>query len=221
MDDGRVFYYTKNATSAILAAGQLYTRATAEALHAECDVTLGALGGFTVTGITIGAAAITANRYADGYMIVTDGVGEGQTYRVKDHLAASSSATTFAVNLYDNIALGLSTTATVTFVTNDYDSPIISPTALLTRPIGVPVFAIPAGDVTNQYGWLQTFGPCALLQGEAIADLAQALVPDTGVAGSVEECDNVTTVSQEFIVGWNISAAVDTEYTATFLTIRQ
>lgn len=229
MEDGRVFYYTRNSTAAALAPGKLLVRPVhvATSHHAECAATAGVAGTNTVTGITIGATAMTINQYRDGYLMVTDGTGEGHTYRIKEHAAFDASATTVAVTLYDNIAVTLASSPTVTFSYNGYADPIISPTTLVSIPVGVPNVNIPASTSTTDastfvYGWIQTWGECALLQGEAISALGQALVADGsgGVAGAVDECDNVTTESQEFIVGRNISITVDTEYSATFLTIR-
>lgn len=225
MEDGRVFYYTRNGTTSALSPGKIMVKADVLTNHHECDVTTGAAGSFTVSGITIGATALTANQYKDGWLVVTDGAGEGHTYKIKNHAAALASATDVAVTLYDPIAVALDTNSTVSFILNDYADPQISVTDQLDIPVGVPAVSITAAasatdSTTWTYGWMQTWGTCGLLQDETIAALAQVLTVGTGVAGAAEEDDTATTVSQETVVGINITAAVDTEYSPVFLMIR-
>lgn len=220
-EDGRVFFWGRNTGSAALAVGQLYVRADTVPNHSELDVTTGEAGSYTITGITIGATALTANQYKDGYCHVTDGAGEGHTYRIRSHAAALASATDVQITLYDAIAVALDTNSTISLQRNGYDTPLISAVDQLDYPVGVPTVTIPAGNVTEQWGWFQTYGEASVLQDETIAAICQALTIGTGVAGAVEEDDTATTVSQEVIVGFNLTATVDTEYSPVFLTIRQ
>ena len=220
LPDGRVYYYSSSNTSAAAAVGKLYMSPTVVANHTECDVTTGNAGTYVVSGITIGATAMTQNQYRNGYLAVTDGAGEGHVYRIASHAAFDASATTVSVTLYDPIVVALDTNSTVSFIANQYDRIVIGDTGQAGIPVGVPPVTIPVSTTTTTYfGWVQTWGLAAVLQDENIAAAAQAVTVGTGVAGAVEEDDTATTVSQEFIVGYSASIAVDTEYGPVFLRI--
>ena len=218
-EDGHVFYYASNTGAAALAAGKLMIRPALIPEHAEMDVTTGVAGSYTITGITPGAVAGAANLYADGYCVVTDGAGEGHRYKVRSHAAITASVA-FDITLYDPIKVALDTNSTVTLLHNAYANPIISVADQLDVPVGVPCVEIPIGSTTPQYGWLQTWGECGVLQDEAVSVIGDALTIGTSTVGALESDDTATTVSQEFIVGYTLTNAVDTEYSAVYLTIR-
>ena len=218
-DDGRVFYYGQ-ASSSTAIVGQLYVAREIVANHENLATTTGSLAvgsrEIAVGAITPGATALTANQYKDGYLAVTDGGGQGYMYRIKNHDAFTASTADGAVSLYDAIAVASDANTTVSFIYNLYSQPQISNTDQADVVVGVPAHTI----ADSEYGWFQTWGQCAVLCDEAVAAVGQAVVTGTGTAGAVEEDDTATTVSQEPLVGYNISPLVDTEYQVIDLRIR-
>lgn len=222
LPDGRVFYYARNTSASILAAGELMVRPDIVPNHGNLATVTTALvvGSPKVGAITLGATLMTANQYADGYMAVVDGGGQGHLYKVKSHSAVASAGTLSDLVLFDEIAVVSDAGTEVSLIPNAYDNPSQSDVDQLDIPVGVPTFAIPAGDTTTQYGWLQTWGECPVLCDAAVAALAQAVTIGTGLVGAVEEDNTLTGVSQEFIVGFNVTALVDTEFQIVDLRIR-
>lgn len=230
LPDGRVFYYTYNYTATALTLGELLVTATVTPNHH--DQTVNAAGDFTAGETSVvfnpGATAIALGEYEDGYAFISDGTGQGITYRIRDHEGNAGSAQSNA-NLYDPVITGTAAASTVSLVRNPYMMPQQSNTTVSEVPVGVPQVTIPAATtaptataavVAPQYGWVQTWGPCAVLCDEAVATEGQAITIGTSVAGAVEEDDTATTVSQEFIVGYNLTPLVDTEYQMVDLRIR-
>lgn len=219
LDDGRAFYYGK-ASSSTAIRGQLYVARAIVADHENMATTTASLavGSRSIASgaITPGATAVTANQYRDGYLAVTDGGGEGLLYRIRENSAFTASTADGTVELYDAIAVASDANTTVSFIYNLYDQPLISVTDQADVIVGVPTFTI----ADSQYGWFQTWGPATVLCDEAVTAVGQCIVTGTGVAGAVEEDDTATTVSQEPIVGYNLSPLVDTEYQVVDLRIR-
>lgn len=224
LNDGRVFYYVRHTGSSALARGKLLVRGDVVPNHQNLatDESLVSVGMTTLAAgsVTPGATAITADQYAEGYLVVTDGGGEGTYYKIRSNTAFTSATADGTIDLYDPIAVAFDANTTVSLHTNAYDNPQESVTDQQDVMAGVPVFTIPAGDTTTQYGWVQTWGECPVLCDEAVATFGQALTIGTGVTGAVEEDDTATTVSQEPIVGYNIAALVVDEYQLVNLTIR-
>lgn len=211
-----VFYYTKASGTAMTIA-ELQVQAAVVTNHHELAIAAGGgvAGNKKLTSITSGATLAAENLYAEGYVTVTDNTGAGQMFKIKEHASWASAATTVAVTLYDEIVTSLDATSTVSFIKNKYDSPQQSNTTVAEVPVGVPRATIAA----DEYGWLQTAGPCPCLFDEAVA-IGQAVTVGTGTAGALEEDDTATTVSQEFIVGYTLMAGVDTERQPVFLQIQ-
>ena len=221
LQDGRVYYYARNGTAAELSAGKLYSRVNGVANHQNLATTTTSLavGSDIATGITLGATAAAAGLYRDGYLAVTDGGAQGSYYKIVSH-DDIASAGTGSFLLDSPIAVVSDANTTVSLIRNAYDDPQISVTDQQDVVLGVPNFTIPIGSTTTQYGWIQTWGECPVLCDESVAAFGQCIVPGSSTAGSVEEDDTATTVSQEPIVGYNVTALVDTEYQVIDLRIR-
>jgi len=222
--DGRVYYYAVNTGAAALARGQLMVAATPIANHLDLatDETFAGIGTKVLRAgaITPGATLISADQYGEGFLVVIDDTGEALNYKIRQNTAFTSGTADGVVTLYDELVVAWGAGTTVSFVGNVFRNPVISVTDQIDLLAGVPTFTIPAGDVTPQYGWLQTWGEASLLADEAIATVGQMLTIGTGVGGAAEEDDTATTVSQEPLVGYNIIPLVDTEYQMVMLTIR-
>lgn len=210
LGDGRVFYYAKNGAVA-LTPGTLLVEQDQTALHINLSCAAAAIGDKEVT-VTLGATAATANEYAEGYLSVNDGTGEGHIYKIKSHPAADASAT-LKVKLYDgiNVALVASATSEVSLLHNPYYGVIISVADQANCPVGVAVIATTAA----YYCWVQTWGVANVLADEAVAQGDECTI-GTSVVGAVEAVDAVG----EPRVGISMCGAmVDTEYKPVMLQI--
>jgi hypothetical protein len=157
--DGRAFRYVL-AGAANLVAGEVMqspavlTGCLAIAVNTTSGVALGA----TVVSATCGTT-VPAGFYNDGYIVIASGAGQGLMYQVKSHAAVSTGATG-AFTLYDDdgLAVAITTTSTVSLIANKYNGVIQLPATTATSVcVGVACYAIQA----TQYGWIQTWGPCA------------------------------------------------------------
>ncbi len=228
--DGRVFYYTYNHTTTALVKGELLVTATVTPNHH--DQTVNAAADFTAgsTNVVFNPAgtAIVQEEYVNGYAFFSDGTGEGQCYRIKSH-AVNAGSTQSVATLYDSVDTGAAGATTISLVRNQYMNPQQSNISVSEIPIGVPLKEITVATtaatgsarvVDPYYGWVQTWGACPVLCDELINAEGQAVTIGTSVAGRIEADDTATTVSQEFIVGYNLTPLVDDEYQLVDLRIR-
>lgn len=206
------FVYTHASTGAILPRGRLCQTGPAVANHTDLAVAAGGgdAGTNVVRNITLGATAVTANQYQDGELLVIDGAGEGQTFRIRSHGAFDAAATTFSAELFDEIALSLSASSRVSLVLNDFESAVVGAVNQLGSIIGAPRASILAGE----YGWVQRTGSCLLLADEAIT-IGQKLTVGSSVTGSVEVIDLLA----EETVAVALEAITNTEYGRCRLTL--
>jgi len=140
--------------------------------HTNISVTTAAIVGQNYVDVTLGAAAVTANQYAGGYIWFNDGattIGQGCCYKIKGH-DANAGSLTLRVNLYDGLATPLTaTTSKATLYTNAWNGVVVHPATggtILNRPTGVPLVLFTASTATTTYyAWLQTGGFCPLFMG--------------------------------------------------------
>ena len=196
--DGRYFRYVLAGSSTNLVVGNLQQSSAEVTAIEDLAVAASAIGANTVT--TTSTVTVTANEYAGGLLIVSDNTGEGYTYKIASHPAATSAVVTFT--LEDPIHIALDTTSTVTVVASPFANVIINPATASGTPVGVCVFPI----TKAQYGWLQVKGPTAVLANGAVT-VGTTVVASNGVAGAVEPFAGV-----QQIVGTAINGIVDTEY---------
>ena len=180
--DGRVFRYAKDSGAGI-AAGRLVQ---APATDAADDMDLawsagGAVGGTTVTTGT--SLTITKDQYKEGWLYVNDDAGEGCIYPIKSNTAVTSAAgCVFTIDEEDGFAIALTSTSSLFGVLyNIYDSVIVQPTTITNAAVGVS----PTTMTASYYGWIQTWGPCALLNtGTSWVVGDQLASGETGAAGA-------------------------------------
>lgn len=208
--DGRRFVYAK-AGATTLAPGKLVVAADADANVVNKAVTADSSIGSKTVKITAGGA-VAENAYADGILQVNDATGEGTSYRITGNTAGTSgNSYAVVVTLDDAIEVALAKTVSeVSLYKADSDGVVISATDQADLAVGVPLVSIPA----NNYGWLQTYGPSAVLADEAV-NRGLELTIGTGVAGAVEAVDALG----EQVVGVASQALIDTEYSPVFLKI--
>ena len=214
LPDGRVCYYGQ--TDGAQTAGAICQSAVGVANH-DMDLAVNtAAAGAKSLSVTVGGTAVTANQYADGYVYVNDGTGEGHIYKIRQHDAIDSSGSG-AINLYDGdpIATGFAAATIGGLAKNPYKDFIVFPTTATGHPVGVAATDFDDDD----YGWLQTWGPAAVLCDVAFVIGNHVRVSDN-TAGSGEPLDRDGSAEDEVSIGIaSLIAPVTTDYGYVNLTI--
>jgi len=206
--DGRAWRFGSSASTVTI--GNLNQAAAPISNHTNMTTAAAALGAKSVT-VTPGATAGNANIYAEGYLVVNDVTGQGNSYKVSGH-AAITSSTAFVVNLFDPIRVALASTSQTTLVHNAYNLHVEA-TVTTTRGSGVSQATMAAGD----FGWLQHAGVASVLVGSA-ATLGSPLSAES--SGKVNDVADLYGAGATNIVAWaSIMAGVATEYNPTYLQI--
>jgi len=208
--DGRKFRYAEGGAADIVAANALVA-ADPIANHQSCAVAVAAAIGDRKIKLTIGATALTADQYVDGYATVEDGTGEGYIYQISGN-QASAGSTDVWVYLKDPIEVALPTTSEVSMDYNLFANVVISATDQADAPAGIAHMAVDVSEAS--YFWVQTGGPAATWGDEATA-AGDMLTTGTGTAGQLEMLDAVG----EPMWGHTIDTAIDGEHTLCWLMI--
>lgn len=211
--------------------GKLYGLDTAAAANLSAEIVGTATVGF-VTAVAVGRrrvsitdathlSATTKDFYANGYLFITNGTGEGQCLKIKSNEAASSNLVVF--DLYDPLAVAVDTTSDVVLMANPWGDMLLTDENAgnnLTQFMGVSQCAATVTSTAYMYQWLQTWGPCVVLAEAAGTEgLPVMHSPGGSHDGGVDEWDTVTDISGGQI-GTTLSAATAAgDYQATFLTI--
>ena len=177
----RVFYYGCNTTSSALAIALLMGQAANVAAHQ--NVTIAGTAGNKYVTLAIGAGAIVAEQYADGWLLQDKGTGQGQARRIVSHgVSAGSTTVTFYID-YPWTTTSAST-PTGGVQKNLFADPAVYLGVYAQTVVGVLNVALPAGDATPQYGWYQRRGPCPL-SCEGSVTIGQSLSVGTGATTDI------------------------------------
>jgi hypothetical protein len=208
LNDGRKFVYAK-AGAVDLANGKIVQAPAPVANHTNRAVAAASVGDRQVT-VTLGATAVAANAYKDGYLLINAGAGAGYAYKIKSHPSANASAN-LTVTLYDKLKEALSgTTSKATLVYCSYNGTIIHPSPPTAKLVGVPVIDVTAG----YYFWAQCAGPCAvLIQGSATDGTT------LGASATVDGAAAANAAVTQYVVGIMMQNGVDGEYGVVDLQI--
>lgn len=204
--DGRAWRYA-SVGSGGLSAGQLGVAEAVASNHTNRTLATGSAVGTNSVAVPLGATAATADQYAQGFLVVNDGTGEGNVYRISGHAAAASSGT-LTVNLSEPLTVALTNASDVSLVKNPWKDIVASTT--IARAAGVANVAIAA----SSYGWVQTRGVCSVLADGTPAK-GNALIQSDGTAGAVE----VGAAHTDQVVGYALETFVSTENRAAYLQI--
>jgi hypothetical protein len=207
LNDSREYRYSQAGAVAVV-VGKLYQAPIPVAAHV-LQTAAAAAAGATSVALTLGATAVTANQYHNGWLVVdlASNTGFGYTYGIKTHAAVAASGV-FTVPLKSTVQVAIATTAnSISLVPNNYAGVILAvattPTAVIA---GVSVKPIPIGD----FGWTQTRGPCMCLTtgtivigqkvfastttGAVIAEAAFSVQPTIGYVERVATTTNYSTI---------------------------
>jgi hypothetical protein len=214
LPDGRIYRYGQ--TDGAQTAGAICQSAVGVANHdMDLAVNTASVGDKSLS-VTLGGTAATEDQYKDGYVYVNDGTGEGNIYKIRQHDAISSGAAG-TINLHDGdaIAVAFEAATLVGLVKNPYKDFIVYPTTTTGHAVGVAATDFDDDD----FGWLQTWGPAAVLCDVAFAIGNHVRVSDN-TAGSGEPLDRDGTHENEETIGVaSLIAPVTTDYGYVNLTI--
>lgn len=210
-DDGRVFYYARNSAAAAAIRGQLVMAELVNIASTDNTVLAAAIGATTVN-VTPVAVTAAKNDFAEGYLCINDGVGEGYTYKIASHPAIVAS-TAFDMELYDPIVVALeAATSLVTFCKNPWADIVIAAANQAQLAVGIPAGTIAIGSTTKNYGWVQTWGVCAGWDDDTTA-IGAGLTSGT-TAGEIE-----IVAATDDQIGVQLFTGADGDYMPKFLKI--
>jgi len=214
LPDGRIYRYGQ--TDGAQTAGAICQSAVGVANHdMDLAVNTASVGDKSLS-VTLGGTAATEDQYKDGYVYVNGQTGAGHIYKIRQHDAINSSAAG-TINLYDGdaIAVAFEAATLVGLVKNPYKDFIVYPTTTTGHAVGVAATDFDDDD----FGWLQTWGPAAVLCDVAFAIGNHVRVSDN-TAGSGEPLDrDVSNENDEVIGVASLIAPVTTDYGYVNLTI--
>jgi len=210
-DFGRVFRYAK--AGGALVAGHANTMAAGSANHIKQVQTSGAANAKGATQVTVyvGATAVTADMYRDGYLQVYDGAAGtvGTEYPITSHTLSAGTGT-IQVNIAEPLRVATVVSDTFSLIPNPWNG-VTETTTIASPAAGVAKMAVTSGN----YFWNQTGGPvCALNQGGSALGFISCL--GTTNAGSLQSAADYSSP----VIGYPYSfAAVSTKYSPYMLTI--
>ena len=171
----RVFRYARLGAVVAVPGDLLQMPATRAAIGVTAATT--AQAGDRVITFFNTAIAATVNQFAEGYIYQQSGtVANRIMYRVKSNASTAADAN-MAVTLYDPLLKSMNVTDLWQIKENPY-SLVTQQTNATAATAGVLI--CPA--TTNDYVWIQTWGPCAV-KATTAANLIMS-VASTGAAGS-------------------------------------
>lgn len=147
--------------------------------------------------------AVTVNQFQGGYVIVNDGgdaAGQGQTLRIKSHLAAASGANV-TINLEDSPNEALTTSSKICLVPAHGAGVVVQPTTITNAPCGIGLYPIAA----SSYGFLVSKGLVSALSDASVASAGNGIAASRTTAG---------TVTLAFATSGNIGVAAYTAVSA-------
>ncbi len=188
----RVFRYASAGTA--LLAGVVAQAATLGGAGTALQTTLAVTVAASIGDVNIYVNALTtaqsANVFEDGWASIHDDSAVACfLYLIKSNSALATSGTSSYITLYDGIHIALTTSDQIELLANPYKAVIATPSAttLTGGLIGVPPIAITSG----YYFWLQTWGPCAVMPGNATTpDFDEYVTMSDTTAGYVEADSN-------------------------------
>jgi hypothetical protein len=217
LPDGRIFRY--GLANGAIGAGKI-CQASATIAADDMDVPLASQASVGDKTISVTAAGtIAEDAYAEGYIYINDSDGEGHIYSVASN-EAGTNTNTMVVTLKDGdtVAVATNSTAATTLAGltfNPYKDFIVYPTTTSGHAVGAPTTSV--GD--NEYAWLQTWGPAAVLCDVAFVPGNHVRVSDNE-AGSGEPLDRDGTNENDETIGVAMKTApVTTDYGLVNLTI--
>ncbi len=208
-NDGRAFRYAKADASTALVAGNIYSSAAEDTDTQDMTAVAAAVGDLSI--VSTSTVTVTANEYAEGFILVSVTPGVGRQYKVKGHAAFTSAAPTF--NLDEPLVVALTTTSRLDAYANPFNGVIVSPTTITGPVVGAAVHPI----AVSQFGWLQVLGD-ACLEAQNACTVGLPVIASNDDAGCVE---TITDAAHELlqVVGVAQTGIADGEFGAVKINL--
>lgn len=149
----------------------------------ECSVTQTTAGHHDIGQKVLNlysSGSVGSGEYAEGYVFVCEGTTPGPVYRIKSHGDIPTTGTG-ELTLYDTLVTTHTAADQVTVLRNQY-SKVIEFSDVGFVPAGVS----PVTATTNDYFWLQTWGPCSVLNSSGAAVVAKGGIVFPATTGAVQ-----------------------------------
>ena len=213
----RVFKYGGISSAAAVGAGKIVQAAVPHAGH-DMDLVIPtaiSVGDKSIT-VTTTATDVIKDFYADGYVYINDGAGEGHMYKIRSNAALDySDSAALTLNLYDGdtCAEAIDTSALAGVFQNPYSNQVVSTAGAHNARTGV-ITGVCATEMTaSYYGWFQTWGPAAVLISTSATIVGKHVRTSDNVAGAVEPLIRAGTNEDWEEIGIaGIEGAADTDY---------
>lgn len=213
---GRVYRYCRAGASDLVAGTVVQAPASvAGNLTLALNTTsAGTSIGDTSFAVTC-ASAISTGFYREGFAIIATGSGQGYIYSISNNPVVSTGATgIFSLYPEDALVVAMTTTSKVSLIPNLYMNVIQAPVTTATSVVvGVATYVI----TTTQYGWIQTWGPCAVLTDDTTATGA----PLNGIAATAGRASGFTAAGllTGQSIGHLMAAGVQAEWRPVYLKV--
>ena len=213
----RVFKYGGISDAGAVGAGKIVQAAVPHAGH-DMDLVIPtaiSVGDKSIT-VTTTATDVIKDFYADGYVYINDGAGEGHTYKILGNAALDySDSAALTLNFYDGdtCAEAIDTSALAGVFQNPYSNQVVSTAGAHNARTGV-ITGVCATEMTaSYYGWFQTWGPAAVLISTSATIVGKHVRTSDNVAGAVEPLIRAGTNEDWEEIGIaGIEGAADTDY---------
>lgn len=196
--DGRKYRLVSTAVN--VAAGQTVSSVVAAAELAG-KFTVGLVGD---TEVVVEKAGVTANQFADGYLVITESSGQQNTYAIMSN-TASTSADLVTLTLYDCLNAAIAAADDCILVPSRYNLVVIGTAASDAIGVAVAPSTAATSGKTN-YIWVQTDGIGSVKTGTG-STLVAGVKCILGAAGVVES-QGTAGIQREVGYVLDITAAV-------------
>jgi len=203
----RVFRYAR-AAGAITKGDLMQMRSivTGETLVPSASSDTGVVGSkvFALYSTT----SLTKDELAEGMFWVQTGSAPGNTFRIRGN-DVNAGATAANVYLYDEITAAFGATSAVSVIRNMYSGVAQYDTG------GIPLGVAPITCTTNDYFWVQTWGPVALKYSAGAGVKGYCVVG--GKTGSVQDVPGGT--GEYLQIGTPMQVGTGAQHNLTFITL--
>lgn len=228
LPDGRKFRHAKASATAVV-AGNVYAQNTLAIIAGSADADVltegafssgGAAGSATVVITLGGTAALGVNDLADGYLFVSSGTAEGETYKIKSNTNAAKSGTV-TITLYPNDTFKTSIAAASSkYGVRQAAFNNLTVTTADTVCTGPLAGVAPVAASASYYFWIQRSGPATVLTATASTVIVgEPVCVSDSTAGAIEhippaaaDTTGLRVVKQLVAIGDVLNAAASTKY---------
>ena len=137
-NDGRAFRYALAGGTALV-AGDLQQSQAEDTDTQNMTAVAAAVGDLSIAASS--TTTVTANEYAEGFILANVTPGLGILYKIKGHSAYTTAAPTFNLD-NDSVRVALPTTSRLDALANPHRAVVVAPTTKTGPIVGAAVFAV-------------------------------------------------------------------------------